>query len=341
VAERPRFHPTPTGDGLPGFDPRYADLVDYVVTITERIWERSDLGHIHDTYAPDVVVHTGLGTDRGVDGVVAGSLHTLATFPDRRMAAEDVIATGDAERGFRSGHLIANTATHDGPGRFGPPTGRSVRFFAIAECVASENHIYEEWLVRDTRAIAEQLGLDPHVLAAQAHVPAGFAPTPPGAAHASDLVVDGAGADHPAVRTALRLLRDAVNGRHLDRIAELYDDATVTWVPGHAELHGADPFRRYLLTLLAPFPDAYLDAQRVDVNERDGLARVAVRWYLRGTHRLEGRFGPPTGRPIDALGISHVHVHEGRVVRHYFVLDELALLTTLHGATRAEEEESP
>ncbi|MDR9391916.1 MAG: ester cyclase [Trueperaceae bacterium] len=340
MAERPRFHPAPTADGLPGFDPPYADLVDYIVRITERIWERSDMGHIHDTYAPDVIVHTGLGTERGIEGVIAGSVHTLAAFPDRRMAAEDVIATHDGAGTYRSGHLIANTATHDGPGRFGPPTGRSVRFHAIAECVVRANHIVEEWLVRDTRAVAEQLGFDPLDLAAHAEVPATFDPTPPGAAHATDPVVAGADADDPAVRTALDLLEGTINGRHFNRIAELYDDATVTWVPGHVELHGPDPFRRYALTLVAPFPDAYLDVQRVDVNAHEGLTRVAVRWSLRGTHRLEGRFGPPTGRPIDALGISHVHVQDGRVVRHYVVLDELALLTTLHGTPAPQEARS-
>lgn len=337
MAQRPRFNPTPEAGGLPGFDPQYADLVDYIVTITERIWERSDMGHIHDTYEPDVIVHTGLGTSHGIDGVIAGSIHMLAGFPDRRMAAEDVIATGDSEAGYRSGHLINNTATHDGPGTFGEPTGLPVRFFAIAECAAKNNKIYEEWLVRDTVAIAEQLELDPIDLALDATIPAGFKPTPPGPAHASDLEVVSASQDHPAVQAALGLLDGTINGRHFNRVAELYDDATVTWVPGHVELHGADPFRRFLLTLVAPFPDAFLDVQRVDVNEQDGLTRVAVRWYLRGTHKLEGRFGPPTGRPIDALGISHIHVQDGRVVRHYFVLDELALLTTLHGEYAPEE----
>lgn len=47
---------------LDGFDPDFEDFPDSILKITERIWEGRDVGSIHRYYAPDCVVHTGMGS---------------------------------------------------------------------------------------------------------------------------------------------------------------------------------------------------------------------------------------------------------------------------------------
>ena len=160
LAELRRKSGVPEGQSLRGFEPRYRDIVDYIVRITHRIWEEGDMGYIYDTYLHNVTVHTGYGAFYGVEEVVSGSIAFLAALPDRRMVAEDVIWTGDDEAGFHTSHLIVNTGTNTGYSPWGPPTGRRVGFLAIANCVVKENRIVEEWLVRDTSALLRGLGYD-------------------------------------------------------------------------------------------------------------------------------------------------------------------------------------
>ena len=35
---------------LRGFEDTYVDIVDYIIRITDRIWEDQDVGYIYDTY---------------------------------------------------------------------------------------------------------------------------------------------------------------------------------------------------------------------------------------------------------------------------------------------------
>ena len=56
---------------MKGFDPEFRDLVDYILVITDRIWEKRNVGLIRRDYAPDVVMHTPMGPS-AVSGVVSG-----------------------------------------------------------------------------------------------------------------------------------------------------------------------------------------------------------------------------------------------------------------------------
>ena len=96
----------------------------------------------------------------GNQGVIDGTLATLAEMPDRQLLGEDVIWSGDEDAGFLSSHRLVTSGTHTGHGRFGPPTGRSFTIRVIADCAAKNDVIYDEWLIRDYSGIANQLGFD-------------------------------------------------------------------------------------------------------------------------------------------------------------------------------------
>src|SRR3954462_11464363 len=78
-----------------GFDDEYVDIVDYIVRITHRIWEDQDIGYIYDTYAPACRVHDDHGPRHGIEQMVAGTVHSIATFPDMRHYADEVIWAGN------------------------------------------------------------------------------------------------------------------------------------------------------------------------------------------------------------------------------------------------------
>jgi predicted ester cyclase len=324
---------TPPPQAMRGFDPQYQTIVDYIVRITHRIWEEADMGYIYDTYAPDIAVHTGYGTSYGVEEVIGGSVAFLAALPDRRMYAEDVIWTGDDTVGFHTSHLIANTATNTGFSPWGPPTGKRVNFLAIANCFALENRITEEWLVRDTGALIRQLGFDLWEVAGAA-APLDIPPVtgetdrlqgqlPPAGylqRHEDWHIEDFIG----------RIFHQVFNGRHFNLLAQTHHASAVMRVPGNLRLYGVGNIRSYLLNLLAMFPDAAMTVEHLYwLGDAAQGYRVAVRWRLQGTHRHYGFYGKPTGKCVNILGVSHLHVDTQQVTEHVMVFDELAVAMQL------------
>ena len=101
------------------------------------------------------------GISFGNEAVIAGTMATLAEFPDRELLADDVIWSSDPEGGMLSSHRISSTATHVNDGAFGRASGRKVTFRAIADCHARQNVIDDDWLARDQGAICRQLGTTP------------------------------------------------------------------------------------------------------------------------------------------------------------------------------------
>lgn len=133
---------------MKGFDPRFADPTDFILKITQEIWEVRGIDRIRDHYAAACPVRSPGGVAVRAEDVVAATLATLAEFPDRTLLGEDVIWSGDEEH-FLSSHRLLSTATHLGDGAFGPATGRALRYRVIADCAGRANQVHDEWLVRD------------------------------------------------------------------------------------------------------------------------------------------------------------------------------------------------
>jgi hypothetical protein len=146
--------PAATGSAMTGFDAEFRDLDEYIRVITARIWEGRRIDDIRAYYSDPCVVETPSSVSTSVEDVISGTRATLQQFPDRRLLAEDIIQSGDAERGFLSSHRIISTMTHQGDGNFGRASGTKIHVRTIADCVCKDNRIIHEWLVRDQAAIA-------------------------------------------------------------------------------------------------------------------------------------------------------------------------------------------
>ena len=153
-----RYVPGERRMAMRGFESEYTDIVDYIVRITHRIWEEKEVGYIYDTYQHNCLVHGSMGDAHGREGVVAATLEWLAAFPERRVYADDVIWAGNEDDGFHTSHLVTSVGYNLGHTRYGPPTGKKVLVRAIANCLAKENLIFEEWLLRDEICLIHQLG---------------------------------------------------------------------------------------------------------------------------------------------------------------------------------------
>ncbi len=309
---------------MKGFDAEFQDLDHYIRVITERIWEGRRLSDISRYYSADCAVETPSSVSIGIEPVIAGTLATLAAFPDRRLLAEDVIISGEEECGFLSSHRIFSPMTHAGSGAFGPATGRPVYARTIADCVCVGNRIVHEWLVRDQAAIARQLGRHERDVAqdwldqlgawqkpAMPTAPGGYLsyldPHPLAVAYANSLQQVWAAADTAGLKRS-------------------HAGSVITALPGGEMAVGLPALQSFWRAMTGSLSGACLQVEHLVANERRGRATaVAARWRVRASHLGHGRYGQATGRSVEVMGISHAEFEDGKVVREWHLIDDVAI----------------
>lgn len=315
---------------LAGFDPEFESLPNYILDITRRIWEGRDVGAIRRFYPDSGGVHSPMGSSYGCEAVVAATLATLHTFPDRRLLGEDVVWSGNDRTGFLSSHRIVSLVTHTGDGFFGPPTGKRARYRILADCEVHANRITEEWLVRDLAAIVGQLGHDIERFAAglaAADAAAGIVPW-----HLTDAADACISGPRPTDMRADPLAAELIgalgrlwNEAHLAAVPALYDEAANWHGPRLADRFGHAEIDAWYLGQMAAFPGARWECDHaVVLREAARPVRVALRWRLTGLHAGAGAFGPPSGAKVLVMGITHLELAGPRIVREFTLTDEVA-----------------
>lgn len=307
----------------------YASLPDYILGITERIWEQRGLHLIRRWYAPDCVMLTPAGPVRGAEAVLRGTLETLHAFPDRQLLGEDVIWSDDGPaRGLLSSHRVRSCMTHLGEGPFGAPTGRRVETLTVADCLVKDGVIVEEWLVRDQAGIAVQLGLDPAELGRRlaARDTAPWHLEMAAAVRRGEAEPHAVRQPHWAAEALAAMLEAVFNEARLAALPDLHDRAVALVLPGNRQVAGITALDRFLLGYLAAFPGGRLVVDHAIALEEPGRpVRAAVRWRLAAAHAGFGAFGPPSGAEVLVLGITQAEFAGPRIHRAWWLVDELSL----------------
>ena len=308
---------------MKGFDAEFRDLDHYIRVITDRIWEGRRLDDIRRYYSTDCAVETPASVTVGVEPVIEGTRATLAAFPDRRLLAEDIVVSGDEDGGFLSSHRILSPMTHAGAGGFGPPTGRPVFARTIADCVCIDNRVVHEWLVRDQGAIVRQIGLQPRELAQRwLDERGGFrkAAMPPAPSPYRSFVDPDATAQ--AYAEAWRQLWTSGLVAALDAT---HAANAICALPGGESAVDSLARSRYWADWTGALREVRFELEHLVANARPGRATtLAMRWRVQAVHAGPGRFGAPGGRPVEVMGICHADVEDGRIVREWVLVDEVA-----------------
>jgi predicted ester cyclase len=312
-----------------GFDSEFTDLPHYIRVITDRIWEGGRINDIERYYSDPCIVETPLSVSTAMSEVISGTKATLAMFPDRRLLAEDIIVSGDAHHGFLSSHRIISTMTHKGDGGFGQATGRVVHARTIADCVCKDNRIIHEWLVRDQAAIALAIGTTPQALATRWLKERGPwrkpVADPVALPYRSEFSTDSI-----AVSYAAGIEHFSSQGLDAVKSNELYDEAVHQVIPGEKHQYGRVEVSHYWRSLFSAFSVNRFDIEHLAENSSAARGkRIALRWRASATHRADGpfgkAFGEATGRTVEIMGINHVEIVDGLVLREWVLIDEVAL----------------
>lgn len=316
---------------MDGFDPQYRDIVDYIIKITHQIWEERSLGSLYDTYAEDIVMHFGSKDGYGRPSVIAGTLETLHSFPDRVLVGENIIWSGDCDEGFLSSHRILSHATNLGDSAFGPATGKRAVFRTIADCFVKDNYISEEWLVRDNLGLVLQLGLDPVEVASRtargAKSPDFEIPAP-----SEPEIYRPVHSGFDAGDFCLEFLNQVHARKSIDQVDRFYAESIVTHTIANEDLPGRQRLKDWLVSFYASFPNAEVRVERVTVNQGPAPEcwDAAVRFTITGINNARGYFGAATGRPVKILVITHLKIFREKIVEEWLVLDGLDVLRQMH-----------
>ena len=324
----------PRRQRMRGFDPVYTDIVDYIVRCTHRIWDERDVGLIYTHYTHNAAVYYPLGAVHSREDMVRDTIQRLVTFPERRGMATQVIWRGNDIDGFYTSHLVTSTGRHTQHGHFGPPTGRTFTSRTVADCMVLENRIYREWIVADNMAFVRQLGLDADAIAegrAREMLARGAETVEIGenlrllGQYPPETEPDLAIAHTDMEAECLRWLHEIYNKRMFGKIREVYAPNVQWHGPLMKEMYGRAAVLHQVMSLVGTIPDcAFMPQHICSVPSEEGGVKIAVRWVLDGHHLGYGALGAPTGHRVVVMGISHLHVRDGRIVDEWTVYDELA-----------------
>jgi predicted ester cyclase len=318
-----------------GYEDTYVDIIDWVIRITDRIWEDQDVGYIYDTYRAGCCVYDDSGPHYGVERVVEGTMQSIHAFPDSRHYADEIIWAGNEDEGFATSHRAINVGHHLGPWRWGEPSGNTINLWVIANCVSEENQIFEEWVLYNDVARLHQCGIDVRT-AARAYANAGHS-LPLGQREITEVerlkggrnpepYPKGTGVEH-FVRA---LFHDTYNRRDLSAIDRAYA-TTVRWHGGSLrEGYGRADVRKMARALMATFPDLGMHVDEVYWmgTEAEGYS-VSVRWTATGTHRGFALYGEPTGRRVHIWGLNQLYIRDGEITEEWALFNEFDVLAQL------------
>ena len=326
-------------DGLPGFDSEFADIVDYIIKITHRIWEQKNPGLCYDYYSDPCPLYTLGGYSESVESVVNNTLRMMSAFPDRLLLGENVVWSAEADGSYYSSHRITSAMTNTGRSELGPATRKPAWVMTLADCICRNNRIEREWLVRDYSFLARQLGYSPLEIARR------------NAANEPDSRfqqwwadewqrVQGTGqgekrgwsdATTPEEQ-ACAWVQSLLARRDLGAVQQIYHpNARVQWPGGRVPL-GLRGICGMLVDWLAQFRDSHAACDHIAVLRRDdNTLDIAVRWMLSGhfqAHNGED-LARCTGTPTLVLAVSHLRIRRDQVIADWTVFDEIALYANL------------
>ena len=324
-----------------GFEDDYIDIIDYIARITHRIWEEKDIGYIYDSYRHNSHVYDDFGLQYGNEKIVADTAHTINAFPDIRLYADEIIWAGNDEVGYHTSHRTVITGHNTGYSRFGPPTGRKVTLWCIANCVSLENEIFAEWVTYDTANLVYQLGFDLRELARQTGnaLADGGSLDPrfgeperlPGQGAPAYLAAPANAAGFDVEEFIRRTWHNIWNRRSLREVAFAYDQGLQFRGATGRAFSGRGDYQSFILSIIAMFPDLMLQIDDIYWmgNEREGYL-VSVRWHILGTHRGNGIYGAPTGKPVNIWGITQQEIRAGLITREWMIFNEFAVMQQIY-----------
>ena len=159
------------------------EVAELFINYTRWIWEYKCIGAINKFYNDDTICYTeNGGCTVGADPVIAGSLQSICSYPDKINDFVDIIVEGNEEDGYSFGQSSKLGNFNLGWSKYGPPTGKwlgvdDIPLYSICELtlrkIDGRWRVTEEWVVEGTEVkrmtlnaedraeVERNIGIDP------------------------------------------------------------------------------------------------------------------------------------------------------------------------------------
>ena len=313
---------------MEGFDKKYKDFPDFILKITQQIWEGKDVKSIAKFYTDDIPVRSPFGITYGNKPVIEATYSTLKEFPNRQLLGEDVIWNGNDETGYHSSHRILSKGTHLGDGSYGKPSGKNIYYRVIADCACKNNQVYDEWIVRDQGAMVRQLGYSPKEFAQKIIEIEG------GIDKAKSLF--DSKSDKKSNYKPMSVKSDSVGKKYSTILKNIflseyefkdYDRSSNIFWPGNKIGHGREDVMRFWNSLKNIFSNIKFSIEHIGyLEEPDKNPKASIRWFLEGKHVNESKeYGKETNSNLFIMGINHAEFGDYGINREWVLFDEVAI----------------
>ncbi|MDI9768085.1 nuclear transport factor 2 family protein [Pantoea dispersa] len=314
---------------LPGFNPQFDSIQQFITTLTHVVWEQKDIGQLADFYSSPVVFITPEKQLTDLSQFMRHTLEAMYSFPQRSVLTEDILCTETPAKEYYASQRTVASIRHQGEGFFGAPTGKNVWVRTWADRLCADGAIRQEWLLQDRDAIVAQLGLDVREFARSLSSARQQLELESPAAEVLDARwaggPEGDDAEGPIAGVIERYLT-MWSGGNSGTVPGLYHPAATLYAPGHAVGTGEAEISALLAGYRASFADSETQLHHLIVRkDPHEPVRISLRWSLLTWHDGYGKFGAPTRKPVSIAGISQLELREGRIIREYLGIDELAI----------------
>lgn len=130
----------------------------------------------------------------------------------------------------------------------------------------------------------------------------------------------------PATPSHVRQIFElAFNQGDLAVVDALLSPESITHIPAWGMPASRTGLKLFVSSLRTAFPDLQCTVE----DEILEAGRLAAHWTLRGTHKGLFLGNPPTGRPVEVLGIIFARTANGRIVEDWILVDQMGILQQL------------
>tara|TARA_Y100000590_G_scaffold107581_1_gene122397 strand:- start:1602 stop:2570 length:969 start_codon:yes stop_codon:yes gene_type:complete len=313
---------------MKSFDKQYKNFPDFILKITQQIWEEKDVESIAKFYTDDIPVRSPFGIIYGNKPVIEATYSTLKEFPNRQLLGEDVIWNGNDSNGYHSSHRILSKGTHLGYGSYGKPTGKNIYYRVIADCACKNNQVYDEWIVRDQGAMVRQLGYSPKEFAQK------IIETEGGINKAKELF--NSKSDKKSNYKPMPVKLNSAGEKYSNILKNIflsdyefkdYDRSSNIFWPGNKIGHGREDVMNLWNSLKNILSNIKFSIEHVGyLEETDKNPKASIRWFLEGKHVNESKeYGKETNSNLFIMGINHAEFGDYGINREWVLFDEVAI----------------
>lgn len=123
----------------------------------------------------------------------------------------------------------------------------------------------------------------------------------------------------------VRRVVEALNRHDFAALDEFFAADVLGHHPYGPPMEGRDSLKQFMKMVRVAFPDLRLTVHEM-IGEGD---KLVSKYTATGTHKGEFMGTPPSGKPINFVGVQILHFSSGRVVDDWEIFDQFGLMQQL------------